>query len=170
MAKTTVTGFDIGFSNSALPLPYALARLTCGHVARVETKPTLYACTACGRETTSCQHASCSCGSTKAGFRFVHIANPHLPEDRLTQIGDVIECESCAAEAKQLEWLRDLPRETVQHARYKRMFGHGVYHFYRRDKTSPTGVFLIGSVAATPAVEALLAEKRISPLSPTEAR
>ncbi len=123
MAKTTVIGFNLGFCNSALRLPYALATLACGHVTKVETKPTLYACGACGRETTSCQHGSCLCGSTKKGFTFVHVANPYLPEDRITQIGDAVVCEQCDKDNERVEWLRTLPRGSVHNARFDPRFG-----------------------------------------------
>lgn len=168
--NATVTAFDLGFTSSALRMPYALAVLSCGHKQSVVMRPNLYACGACGRETTNTQHASCQCGSKTTGFRHVRLMNPHTPEDRVTRVGDVVECTTCDQEAQQLEWLRALPSADVQHAWYKVWCGVGQYHFYRRDTSSPTGVFLIGSVTATKAVDALLAEKRISPLSPTEPR
>jgi len=168
MATTTITGFDLGFSNSALRLPYALAKLACGHVAKVETKPTRYACGACGLATTSCEHGSCPCGSTKTGFRIVHIANPHLPEDRLTQVGAAVECVDCDKNVERIAWLRSLPKGAVHHARFDPRFAPGSYHLYRHDPTSPSGFFLMGSVPATREFDAVLAEVRISPISPTE--
>lgn len=165
---TSVVGFQFGFSNSALRLPYALAVLSCGHVARVEVKPSRYACGGCDAPSSDCG-ARCVCGY-KGGYRIVEVADPHKPEFRITQIGDAVQCNACAREAEQLEWLRELPRETVQHARFKTIVGSPSYLFYRRDESSPTGVMLMGAVAATPAVEVLLREKRISPLSPTEPR
>jgi hypothetical protein len=168
MAKTTVTGFDLGFSNSALRLPYALAKLACGHVTSVKIKPTLYACSACGRETTSCQYASCPCGSTSSGFRFLHVANPHIEADRLTKVGDVVECETCDKNVERIAWLRSLPKGAVHHARFDPRFAPGSYHLYRHDQTSPSGFFLMGSVPATPEFDAVLNEVRISPISPTE--
>lgn len=168
MAKTTITQIELGFSNSAIRLPYALARLACGHCAKVETKPTLYACAACGRETTSCQHASCPCGSKTTGFTFVHIANAHLPEDRITQVGDAVECADCDKNVERIAWLRALPKGSVHHARFDPRFSPGSYHLYKHDVASPSGFFLIGSVPATPEFDAVLAEVRISPISPTE--
>ncbi len=168
MAKQTVTGFTLGFSNSALRMPYALAKLACGHVIAVATKPTLYACSACGRETTSCQHGSCACGSTKSGFRFLHIANPHLPEDRITQIGDEADCEACDKNVEKIAWLRSLPNGSVHHARFDPRFEPGSYHLYRHDQSSPSGFFLMGSVPATKQFDEILREVSINPISPTE--
>lgn len=166
---STVVGFDLRFtSGSALRIPYALATLSCGHSIAVATKPTRYACAACGRETDSCQHASCPCGSKTTGFRFVHITNPHLPEDRITQIGDEHNCETCAANVKKIEWLRSLPKGSVHHARFDPRFAPGSYHLYRHDVASPSGFFLIGSVPATKEFDAVLNEIRVSPISPTE--
>lgn len=167
MATHPVVRFEFGFSNSALRLPYALAILACGHAQRVEVKPTVYACAACSRETTSCQHASCPCGST-AGFRIIHITNPHLENDRITQIGDEIECEQCERESEQMAWLRALPAGAVHHARFDPRFSPGSYHLYRNDPTSPSGFMLLGSVPATRVFDAALREAKISPLSPTE--
>lgn len=163
---TTVLGFELGLTSGGR-FPYALARLTCGHLVKVETKPTLYACAACGRETTSCQHA-CPCGSTKTGFRILHVANPHLPEDRITQIGEVVECEQCEQDAEKVIWLRSLPKGSVHHARFDPRFAPGSYHLYRHDVASPSGFFLVGSVPATKRFDAILSEVGISPISPTE--
>jgi hypothetical protein len=168
MPNQTVASFDLGFTNSALRMPYALAKLTCGHVTDVKIKPTLYACGECGRETTSCQHASCPCGSTKSGFRFLHIANPHLPEDRITQIGDEVECKQCEDDIERIAWLRALPKGLVHHARFDPRFSPGSYHLYKLDQTSPSCFFLIGSVPATKQFDEVLREVSISPISPTE--
>ncbi len=165
---SAVIGFQLGFSNSALRLPYALSVLSCGHVGKCDVRPSRYACGGCGVETRDIS-GRCACGY-KGGYRVLEIADPHKPEFRVTQVGDAGECSSCASEAQQIEWLRNLPVKDVQHARYRVIVGSPSYCFYRRDESSPTGVMLIGAVAATAAVETLLREKRISPLSPTEAR
>jgi hypothetical protein len=166
MDMSVVTGFQFGFSNSTLRLPYALAVLSCGHVSKCDVHPSRYACGGCGVETRRIE-AVCECGYR--GYRILEIADPHKPEFRATQVGDTVECSSCDSEARQLEWLRNLPVKDVQHARYRVIVGSPSYCFYGRDEKSPTGVLLIGSVAATPAIEALLRQKRMSPLSPTEA-
>lgn len=162
-----VISFDLGFTITGR-FPYALATLDCGHVIGIETKPTLYACGACGRETTSCQHASCPCGSTTSGFKSVHVSNPHLPEDRITQVGDVHECKDCKKDIERIEWLRSLPKGMVHHARFDPRFAPGSYHLYRHDISSPSGFFLIGSVPATKQFDEVLNQVGISPISPTE--
>jgi hypothetical protein len=93
----------------------------------------------------------------------INSPNPHKAEDRLTKMGDVMECERCAAEAAQLEWLRALDMSTVHHTRER----YGSIYLYRLEPTSPSNFMLIGSVAPTPANEALL-RGRLAPLSPTE--
>lgn len=163
----TVKSFDLGFTSGGR-FPYALARLDCGHVANVEVNPTLYACAACGRETTNIQHGSCPCGSTRDGFRFVHLTNPHNAADRVTQIGDVVACEQCPKDDETAAWLLALAAGSVHHARFDPRFAPGSYHLYRHDVSSPSGFFLMGSVPATPRFDDLLRAVRVSPLSPTE--
>lgn len=165
---STVIDFELGFTASALRMPYALAKLDCGHLVSVEVKPTLYACAACGRESTSCQHASCPCGSTKTGFNFVHYSNPHLEEDRLTKVGDRVDCDACKKDVERIAWLRQLPKGSVHHARFDLRFAPGSYHLYRYDQKSPSNFFLLGSVPATKQFDAVLSEVGISPISPTE--
>lgn len=159
---STVTGFTLGYTTSGFT--YASARLSCGHVASVEMMPRRGRC--CGCETEMDLLASgvtyCACG--KSAFIIVNRLDPHVEADRKTKIGDEIACETCVREVAQLEWLKSIDPAEIQHARFK----YGSYHFYRRDDSSPTGVILMGSVNPTPAVEALLAARRVSPLSPTE--
>jgi hypothetical protein len=83
----------------------------------------------------------------------------------LTKVGDAVECGTCAAEAKQLAWLRELPRGSVHHARPR----HGSYHLYRHDVASPSGFFLMGTVPMTAAADEALRAASISPISPVEA-
>lgn len=160
-----VTGFDLGFGNSALRHPYALAVLDCGHRASVVLRPNRGACNSCHAERDlpigQAQHC---CG--RSYFVITYWPNPHNAADRATQIGDAIECANCAREAQEADWLEALEPSVVQHARFR----YGSYHFYRRDQSSPSGVFLVGSVTPTPRVEAILRAKRIAPLSPTEPR
>jgi len=116
-------------------------------------------------------------GPTSSGLLTWHAANlacghRHFSEGwnipHTGKAGDVVECAECARHAERIEWLRNLA-EPVFRARYSERWG-GQYHLYRRDTTSPTGVMLIGTVPATPAIDEVLRQKRISPLSPTEER
>ena len=164
MANQTVTRIEQGFMDQSR-FPFALARLSCNHLARVELLPVKYKCTTCGLVTLS--NEPCVCGG-RWSHTYEFSPYAHNPEHQVTKVGDVVNCKECDKEAAQLEWLRALPREIVQHARYRTFCGSGSYYFYQRDATSPTGVRLAGSVVATPEVDAVLREKRISPLSPTE--
>jgi hypothetical protein len=90
---------------------------------------------------------------------------PHLEADRLTKVGNRVECMQCDNDAATIVWLRALPAGLVHHARFR----YNGYHLYRHDETSPSGFFLIGSCPATPQFDAILREVGISPISPTEA-
>lgn len=169
MTKMTVTGFDLGFSNSALRMPYALATLACGHVVAVTLRDRTGICCGCGVELTCKDHESftrCACGTYMA----THISrrDPHNEADRLTKVGDVVECATCDKNVEQVAWLRALPKGLVHHARFDPRFAPGSYHLYTYDATSPSCFFLVGSVPATPAFDAVLREVGISPISPTE--
>lgn len=168
MAKTaTVVHIEEGFSNSALRIPYALARLSCGHLTSVQLRDTRGVCCGCGAVLTHAQGASferCACG--KWMVKNIDSPNPHCADDRVTKIGDSVECETCARNVERIAWLRALPKGIVHHARFDPRFSQ--YHLYRHDVTSPSGFFLIGSVPATAEFDAVLNEIRVSPLSPTE--
>lgn len=83
-------------------------------------------------------------------------------------VGDVKECKTCEQHEKEEQWLRDLDYSQVHHSRFDPRFG-GQYRFYRLDRTSPSNFMLIGGVAATPAIDAILLTKtNCGPLSPTE--
>ena len=146
---------------------YAGSILSCGHRGECKMKPTVYACGGCGHEQLSCEACETTCGY-KGGFRIVFIANPLLPQDRLTQAGEAQECKTCKSIDTDAQRLRALT-EPVFRARYSERWG-GQYHLYRRDETSPSGVMLIMTVRATPEIDEILSSKRISPLSPTEER
>jgi hypothetical protein len=94
---------------------------------------------------------------------------PHLEADRLTKVGNRVECMQCDNDAATIVWLRALPAGLVHHARYDPRFAPGSYRLYRHDVSSPSGFFLIGSCPATPQFDAILREVGISPISPTEA-
>jgi hypothetical protein len=163
-----ITSFEQGYSSSGI-IPYVSALLDCGHVSSVVLKPYRGVCCQCHREQELARAGRatiCACG--RSMFTIIYTPEPHNPADRITAIGDTIECERCASIARDIVWLESLDTETVQHARFKMWCGVAQYHFYKRDSKSPSGVMLIGSVEQTPAIDKLLAAKRISPLSPTE--
>ena len=145
---------------------YAGSVLSCGHNGTCDLKPTVYACGSCGYGQTQC--SKCEACEYNGGFRIVFLVDAIRPEDRLTQPGEVQVCSTCSRHSSDIERLRSLS-EPVFRARYSERWG-GQYHLYRRDETSPTGVMHIMTVSATPAIDELLREKRISPLSPTEDR
>jgi hypothetical protein len=162
----TVTRIERGITSSGR-LPYVLAVLDCGHRASVELKPSLGTCTACGRTLESTRAHSmpkCECGAWSCVITY----SPHsklADADIVTKPGDVLDCETCAAEDRAEHWLRyTLDRSTVHHSRLR----HGMYHFYRHDVKSPSGFFLIGSCPANARFDKVLAELGQSPLSPTE--
>jgi hypothetical protein len=84
------------------------------------------------------------------------------------QVGAVVDCETCANNKREEEWLEALDYSIVHHARFDPRFG-GQYRFYRLDRTSPSNFMLIGGVSATPAIDKILTRKtNCGPLSPTE--
>jgi hypothetical protein len=100
------------------------------------------------------------------GHQWSERSNPWVPLET-KKVGDEVFCEVCKHQTDNLAWLEALDPKVVFRSRFDPRFG-GQYHFYRRDHDSPSGVILIGGVAATPAIDELLRKKRISPLSPTE--
>ena len=144
---------------------YAGSVLSCGHEGRCELKPTVYACGGCGHEQGEATTCAAKCGYN-GGFRITFYPDAINAADRLTQAGDFQYCETCADHADAERRLKALT-EPVFRARYSERWG-GQYHLYRRDHDSPTGVMHVMTVPATPAIDKILREKRISPLSPTE--
>lgn len=159
----TVESFDLGLTYTGR-FPYALAKLSCGHVAAVTMRPNRGACMKCGLEVdVPIGGATCACGSR--GFTILKpYPNPHNEADRVEKVGDQVHCDTCDREDAQVEWLRSLDRSTVHHGRLR----HGSYYFYRYDAASPSCFFLIGGVMVSPRIEAVLRELKLSPLSPTE--
>ena len=165
---TTVVRVEEGFTNTGR-FPYALAKLACGHAARVVLRDTRGVCGGCGATQTSPDGGAfvrCACGAfwTKQ----IDSPNPHRAADRLTTVGDEIECVECARTIEQIAWLRGLAPGLIHHARFDPRFSPGSYHLYRHDPASPSGFFLVGSVPATPEFDAVLNAIRVSPLSPME--
>lgn len=163
---STITHISIGFGNSALRVPYALAHLDCGHVAGVQLKSHRGTCSKCGKEheLPTGKATTCVCGSQM--FRITYMPNPHNECDRVTAVGDCVNCDTCQREAAQIKWLEGVDPKQVQHARYRTNFAAPRYDLYRRDASSPTGVLSMGSVPAS--AEAILRRKGICTLSPTE--
>jgi hypothetical protein len=106
-------------------------------------------------------HAVLDCGHSAT-------AGPHPWVPPTMSIGETLDCVECANEKQQYAWLQALDPGIVFRSRFRITVGRPSYFFYRRDKQSPSGVMLIGSVGATQAIDELLAAKGISPLSPTE--
>ena len=98
-------------------------------------------------------------------YKLAHLACGHediLGADSVSEM----ECSTCKAISDSLERLQAIT-EPVCHARFNPRFG-GAYMLYKRDTISPSGVMLITSVVAGPAIDAQLRKMGISPLSPTE--
>lgn len=166
--QSVVSSFVKGFSNSELRFPFVYALLSCGHSFSVAMRPSFGRCCKCSHETDLNKTGGtfCACGSQTWTILWspTHPNHAHNDTSYLTQIGDSVTCETCAREAEQITWLRQLERSTVLLSRFR----HGSYYFYRHDPTSPSGKMLIGGVMASPKIEAVLNELRYSPLSPTE--
>lgn len=165
MAKTTVTKIIHGVSNSALAIPYTCAQLACGHVGATRESLAVYACAECKKETTDIGRA-CSCGYI--GF------HPLRRPKCITVVGDEAECVECDHYANALAKLRALQPGDVQHARFRpydsRGGSAGAFYVYKRDPGSPSGVWLLMSIDATPEAENVLRALRAAPISPTEPR
>jgi len=165
MAKTTVTKIIHGVSNSALAIPYTCAQLACGHVGNTRESGYVYACAECKKETTDSGHA-CACGY----FGFHPVRRPKC----LTVVGEEFECAECDNYATALARLRALNPGDVQHSRFRpydsRGGSAGAFYVYKRDPESPSGVWLLLSIDATPEAERVLSALRAAPLSPSEPR
>lgn len=164
----TVTFIEEGLTSSGR-FPYALTMLSCGHKVSVRLRDTAGTCCGCGKTLAHPQGESfkpCVCGAWSA--KDIDSPKPNNPADRLTKVGDVVECDACDKNVEKIAWLRSLPKYSVSHARFDPRFSPGSYHLYRRDTSSPSGFFLLGSVPATKEFDAVLREIAVSPLSPTE--
>jgi Zn finger protein HypA/HybF involved in hydrogenase expression len=169
--RQAVTGFIKGFSESALRLPYVLATLACGHTGPVEFKPSIGGCMKCGTaqamarfgSTTQCR----KCGGTS--FTMTWQPDRHNEADYLTTVGSVISCPECQLHEVDMRRLREVDVATVHHSRAKDWGGVTQYHLYRLAPESPSNFWLLFSVTACPAVDALMRERGLSgPLSPVE--
>src|SRR3990167_11028370 len=150
MSKTTVARIVTSFSNSAAPV--AWAKLACGHGGDVVLVPRRMACFKCSTvrdEPEGFKWVPCaSCGG--GAFRPLNDPDPHRAEDRLTRIGDEVECRWCDHYAVALAQLRALRPGDVSHSRYRDHGERGTLWVYRRDETSPSGCMLLMSIEATP--------------------
>lgn len=166
--QRTITSFRKGFANSALALPYITAVLDCGHAATVQMKPARGACMNCGVERISDgqfgNFGTCPCGSVSTKYTWT--ANVHVDEDRISQIGDVVDCRACAQYAADLAKLKALDAGKIVLARYDDRWNR--YNVYRRDVSSPSGKMFEMTIDATPEVETVLSQMRIAAVSPTE--
>jgi len=157
-----VISFEKGYMTSGV-LPYVLANLDCGHIGSVTLKPSEGQCLKCNTiQPLSDMGTTCNCGSTS--FTVTFYPNHHNEAHYLTAVGDTVECETCASIARDIQWLKDLDVSTIHHSRLR----HGSYYFYKLDQTSPSNFMAVGGVRACPEVDAVLTQKRLSPLSPTE--
>lgn len=86
-------------------------------------------------------------------------------------IGETVHCDECAHDERAMVILRDaLAKGVVSHSRANRNGRDeltGSITVYRREPTSPTGVYSLCGMTETPEVRALLKDG-LSPLSPTE--
>ena len=152
------------FSNSALRMPVAWGQLVCGHSCEVKLRPTVYACGGCSVHSETAR--MCACGY-KGGFRVLFIANAHNESDRITKVGDVVECAYCDTHAKNVAWLKTLKPGDIHHSRASR-YGRNTIYVYRLDHTSPSNFFLAGACEDTPETAAILRALGAAALSPTE--
>lgn len=158
--NATVIGFHKKFSNQGYP--FTLARLSCGHLDDATIEKDTGECVGCG--TRAEVFTTCACGARGRGK--ISFANPHEDANILTKVGETRECKACVREADQLVKLKEvLTRSDLSHSRFR----FEMFHLYRRDAASPSGVSLVLSVSDTPAVRELLTGA-LSPLSPTEPR
>lgn len=179
-----------GFTNDTR-MPYAYAKLTCGHAGNVVLAVPYGTCTKCGQVVRDdekltdphfpkatiryiCPH----CGGSS--YSNLWSPNPHDDADRVTKPGDVVDCEACGHFEAAMAKFETLDWSTVSHTRFRpsdsRGSADGYVYVYGRDPKSPTCVGLLFAVEYRPGwvadrVDAVLAKHRgMAPLSPTEAR
>jgi len=172
--KSTVAKIVTGLTNTGR-FPFAYADLTCGHSAKVDLVPATYACWHCSRPTAGPSSEGCPCGK-REGVKTLSTPNPHVEADRLTKVGDVVECEHCDRNVVATAKMRAaLLSGEIVHTRFRNWCGQGIVYAYRRASDSPSGVFQAATLDA-PDFDKLFAELRsaglisssLSPLSPTE--
>lgn len=162
-----ITSIQEGFRQDWSRSHWAYAKLDCGHSAEVVLKPHVVECAKCkaqydqGSEKKRGYCDACGNGSTF----YVLTRDAHKAEDRITSVGDEIECATCGYYQAALTKLRALDLSTVSHSRER----NSQIHIYLYDRTSPTGVSLGLSIDNTKEALSFLRGGR-SPLSPTEKR
>lgn len=146
---------------------WAYAKTDCGHSAEVVMKPHVMECVKCGAQyAQGSEKKSGYCDSCGCGQAFYAVTrDAHKTEDRVTAIGDEVECPVCGRYQVAIKRLRNLDLSTVSHSRFR----DGLIRIYTYDSTSPTGVSLEMSIEETPEVQLYL-RGSLSPLSPTETR
>lgn len=146
---------------------WAYAKTDCGHSAEVVLKPHVVECTKCGTQFDQGSEKkngycdACGNGSTV----YVLTRDAHKAEDRITTVGDAVECPTCGHYQVAITKLRALDHSTVSHTRER----NSQIYVYLYDTASPTGVSLGFSIDNTKEALSLL-RGSLSPLSPTEKR
>lgn len=193
-----IVNIEKGFADAALPIPYSVARLECGHsMDNADPNVTGYVrhCGACdepvGFMSDAEEHERSlnwrtapktpCCESYWVGKRESLMARvgPHADEAQVHSEGDEVWCGACHDAISRLpEIAALLDSGRVRHTRAAANgIGRltGLVHIYVRDEKSPTGVVLGGSVdTKIPEVrewfDARVHGTGLSPLSPTEGR
>lgn len=83
--------------------------------------------------------------------------------------GAEIACAECKNHSAAVARLEALDLSDVAYLRYNPRFG-GRYLAYRRDASSPTGVFNFDAFPATKEIDAVIDRRHIPTMSPTEGR
>jgi hypothetical protein len=82
--------------------------------------------------------------------------------------GDDVMCHTCAEHAEAVRQLELMDVSQIAYMRYKIQGSRRYYAAYRRDNDSPTGVMLITTFPAIPAIDAVIDRRKICTVSPTE--
>jgi hypothetical protein len=98
----------------------------------------------------------------------------HDPENRVTKVGDIVECQRCDWYADALAKIHAMQPGDLSHSRFRphdsRGGSEGSIYVYGRKEGSPTGVELLITIDSTPEAMDALSAVRASPLSPTQRR
>lgn len=168
-AMSLVTHFETGLMSSGV-LHYVLARLDCKHAAAVVMKSHRGACLKCNAEQELNEQGGTKCQACGHGsFTYTYLPDVLKEADRITKVGDAIECATCRSNRESEVRLEALDLSNIQYLRFDTKFG-GRYLAYKRDIDSPTGVSLADTYPATPAIDAIIDRRRVCTMSPTEGR
>jgi len=167
--KTKVAKIVNDYSNGGHPIAHAIC--SCGHYTKVRMRRQLLACVKCGLQREDGPKClSCDCGMADMVGKYPHM---HCEADRLTKVGDEVECERCDWYANALVKIKDLAANgAISHSRFRpndsRGSKDGNFYVYGRDPKSPSGFCMIASIEATDESSRLLSRVGAAPLSPTE--